>query len=117
MMNSFNISGKYDALADFRDYKERGVKLFSIEKLKNGVNYHLNFYDINGDKIYDIVELIPVSGADSALKPLIYFFDVNNNSKIDDGEAIVDPLMDGLNGNERLADFGNLFDEDFLYLK
>ena len=113
MMNSFNISGRYDALADFRDYKERGVKLFSIEKLKNGVNYHLNFYDINSDGIYDVVELIPASEADSASKPLIYFFDINNNSKIDNGEALVDLLMDGLNGNERLTDLGNLFDEDF----
>ena len=38
MTSSFNLSGKYGALANFMDYKENGVKLFSKDKLKNGRN-------------------------------------------------------------------------------
>ena len=95
---------------EFRNYKEIGKEIIIDElPIISGDNflYKMRFYDVDQDTLEDVVEfylIIGYSGDDfkTATHPRCYFFDLNKNKKAEDYEWLLDPEMDGLNGNEEL---------------
>ncbi len=95
---------------EFRNYKEKGKELFSNKiPIINAGNfmYKTKLIDINNDNIEDVVEfymIIDISqeGIKTLNNPSYYYFDLNHNGVAEDYEWILDPKIDGLNGNEEM---------------
>ena len=95
---------------EFRDYKKRGKELFhdSLPCIPiDNFLFQPRVYDINNDGLEDIAEFYIITGYfgegfKTLNYPKYYFFDLNFNGKEEDYEWLLDPEMDGLNGNEKL---------------
>lgn len=84
---------------DFGDYREncKYSRLYPYANL--GIEYVVIEYDMDGDKVADIVEVRRVVDGE-IMNPLFYYFDLNRDKEFTEDEIWVDELEDDWNGNE-----------------
>ncbi len=97
----------------FHDYREKFLKRLcysqTVDKVMNGISYHAHYYFSSGnDNSADVIEYFPFIDGVKSEYPAFFVFDINGDGQTQaDKEVFVDPLKDGLNGNEFPAPLNN----------
>jgi len=107
-----SLISKYDSLF-YNKFKENMEKAdtLSINPISLPTIGLANMYkyDLNKDKITDVMEIYPLKYSHSnkrleeSKRPLFYILDINGNKCIEYTELLIDENMDGLNGNEQFC--------------
>ncbi|MEK6757573.1 MAG: hypothetical protein AABX88_00450 [Nanoarchaeota archaeon] len=88
-------------------YSGENKRCINDFKLIQRVPFMWVFCDSKGDRDFDSAKLYPVVGIDLNGGPIItkypfsYWQDLNEDGKVEAEEMLFDPMMDGLNGNEK----------------
>lgn len=108
-----SLTSKYDSLfyKKFKKDMEKAdtldTKLISLPSIGLANMYK---YDLNKDKITDIIEIYTLNYSHSkgrleeSKAPLFYLFDLNGDGCIEYAELLIDENMNGLNGDEQFCD-------------
>ena len=107
-----SLISKYDSLfyKKFKKEMEKAdtlsIKPISLPTIGLANMYK---YDLNKDKITDVIEIYPLNYSHSSKRleesknPLFYILDINGDGCIEYAELLIDENMDGLNGNEQFC--------------
>lgn len=121
------IFSKLGIPIELADYKEKAVNVGDEFSADEGGLFYVNHYDLDGDNIADVSERRDISILKSerneklgvisgeynmTIFPSQYLFDKEGN------QLLLDPLADGINGNEIWAgeinsEEGNTFQEEY----
>jgi len=82
----------------FEDYKKSPSYRTNLGDGKQQFQGH--YFDINGDGKPDVADLYLIVDGQIAEYPVCYWFDLNENKRVDGNEILFDARLDGLNGNE-----------------
>ncbi|MBT96928.1 MAG: hypothetical protein QF567_00360 [Candidatus Pacearchaeota archaeon] len=96
----------------FSNYVSRSFKEGIV--ILNDTTYHAHRYFLDNDGFSEVMEFYPfIKDIESISKgitlkhgihvsryPKMYFFDKDDNNRVDNGEFLKDPMVNGLNGDE-----------------